>query len=150
MFMFFDSFLFFVYQGDIHDHLSIRRSSYNVESLRSPKHGIGSASKVDILRSALEINHKSSNNSVLSKADNRTSNQSLGRNRADSAPKLNHTTMKNISQPALEAVVLEVKFFFFSFFCLILFSIFFFLFFYFKVILFSGYNISAIIVADKA
>ncbi|KAM7354691.1 uncharacterized protein ACRADG_006261 isoform 2-T2 [Cochliomyia hominivorax] len=94
-------------RGDIHDHLSVRRSSYNVESLRSPKHGIGSASKVDILRSALEINHKSSNNSVLSKADNRTSNQSLGRNRADSAPKLNHTTMKNISQPALEAVVLE-------------------------------------------
>lgn len=65
---------------------------------------------MDILRSALEINHKSSNNSVLSKADNRTSNQSLGRNRADSAPKLNHTTMKNISQPALEAVVLEVSF----------------------------------------
>ncbi|XP_075153062.1 uncharacterized protein LOC142226759 isoform X2 [Haematobia irritans] len=95
-------------RGDIHDHLSIRRSSYNVESLRVPKHGIGSASKVDILRSALEINHKSSNNSVLSKAENnRTSNQSLGRNRADSAPKLNHTTMKNISQPALEAVVLE-------------------------------------------
>uniref|UniRef100_A0ABK9NDY7 Major facilitator superfamily associated domain-containing protein n=1 Tax=Glossina morsitans morsitans TaxID=37546 RepID=A0ABK9NDY7_GLOMM len=94
-------------RGDIHDHLSIRRSSYNVESIRVPKHGIGSASKVDILRSALEINHKSSNNSVLSKADNRTSNQSLGRNRADSAPKLNHTTMKNISQPALEAVVLE-------------------------------------------
>uniref|UniRef100_A0A1B0GGN2 Major facilitator superfamily associated domain-containing protein n=1 Tax=Glossina pallidipes TaxID=7398 RepID=A0A1B0GGN2_GLOPL len=96
-------------RGDIHDHLSIRRSSYNVESIRVPKHGIGSASKVDILRSALEINHKSSNNSVLSKADNRTSNQSLGRNRADSAPKLNHTTMKNISQPALEAVVLEVS-----------------------------------------
>ncbi|KAL9926502.1 uncharacterized protein LOC119635374 isoform X2 [Glossina fuscipes] len=96
-------------RGDIHDHLSIRRSSYNVESIRVPKHGIGSASKVDILRSALEINHKSSNNSVLSKADNRTSNQSLGRNRADSAPKLNHTTMKNISQPALEAVVLEDK-----------------------------------------
>uniref|UniRef100_A0A1A9WZP3 Major facilitator superfamily associated domain-containing protein n=1 Tax=Glossina brevipalpis TaxID=37001 RepID=A0A1A9WZP3_9MUSC len=91
-------------RGDIHDHLSIRRSSYNVESIRVPKHGIGSASKVDILRSALEINHKSSNNSVLSKADNRTSNQSL---RADSAPKLNHTTMKNVSQPALEAVVLE-------------------------------------------
>ncbi|XP_065356882.1 uncharacterized protein LOC135951205 isoform X1 [Calliphora vicina] len=94
-------------RGDIHEHLSIRRSSYNVESLRSPKHYIGSASKVDILRSALEINHKSSNNSVLSKNDNRTSNQSLGRNRADSAPKLNHTTLKNISQPALEAVVLE-------------------------------------------
>ncbi|XP_037957428.1 uncharacterized protein LOC119687242 [Teleopsis dalmanni] len=95
-------------RADIHDHLSHRRSSYNVESIiRVPKQGIGSASKVDILRSALEINHKSSNNSVLSKADNKTSNQSLGRNRADSAPKLNHTNMKNISQPALEGVVLE-------------------------------------------
>ncbi|XP_016961968.1 uncharacterized protein LOC108032576 isoform X2 [Drosophila biarmipes] len=96
-------------RADIHDHLSVRRSSYNVESLRGvPRHGnIGSASKVDILRSALEINHKSSNNSMLSKADNKTSNQSLGRNRADSAPKLNHTNLKNISQPALEGVVLE-------------------------------------------
>ncbi|XP_001996468.3 uncharacterized protein LOC6570215 isoform X1 [Drosophila grimshawi] len=97
-------------RADIHDHLSVRRSSYNVESLRGvPKHGnIGSsASKVDILRSALEINHKSSNNSMLSKADNKTSNQSLGRNRADSAPKLNHSNLKNISQPALEGVVLE-------------------------------------------
>lgn len=74
------------------------------------KAGTGSASKVDILRSALEINHKSSNNSVMSKTDNgRISNQSLTRNRADSAPKLNHSTMKNISQPALEAVVLEVS-----------------------------------------
>lgn len=74
------------------------------------KAGTGSASKVDILRSALEINHKSSNNSVMSKTDNRQiSNQSLTRNRADSAPKLNHSTMKNISQPALEAVVLEVS-----------------------------------------
>ncbi|EDV32517.1 uncharacterized protein Dana_GF15870, isoform A [Drosophila ananassae] len=96
-------------RADIHDHLSVRRSSYNVESLRGvPRHGnIGSASKVDILRSALEINHKSSNNSMLSKADNKTSNQSLGRNRADSAPKLNHSNLKNISQPALEGVVLE-------------------------------------------
>ncbi|EDV57388.1 uncharacterized protein LOC6541988 [Drosophila erecta] len=96
-------------RADIHDHLSVRRSSYNVESLRGvPRHGnIGSASKVDILRSALEINHKSSNHSMLSKADNKTSNQSLGRNRADSAPKLNHSNLKNISQPALEGVVLE-------------------------------------------
>lgn len=94
---------------DIHDHLSHRRSSYNVESIRVPKHGIGSASKVDILRSALEINHKASNNSMLSKTDNKTSNQSLGRNRADSAPKLNHGNMKNISQPALAGVVLEVS-----------------------------------------
>ncbi|XP_004521922.1 uncharacterized protein LOC101449436 isoform X1 [Ceratitis capitata] len=96
-------------RADIHDHLSHRRSSYNVESTRVPRHGshIGSASKVDILRSTLDINHKSSNNSVLSKADNKTSNQSLGRNRADSAPKLNHSNMKNISQPTLEGVVLE-------------------------------------------
>ncbi|KAH8403061.1 hypothetical protein KR222_003764, partial [Zaprionus bogoriensis] len=97
-------------RADIHDHLAVRRSSYNVESLRGvPRHGnIGSsASKVDILRSALEINHKSSNHSMLSKADNKTSNQSLGRNRADSAPKLNHSNLKNISQPALEGVVLE-------------------------------------------
>ncbi|XP_017154293.1 uncharacterized protein LOC108163489 isoform X3 [Drosophila miranda] len=97
-------------RADIHDHLSVRRSSYNVESLRGvPRHGVigSSASKVDILRSALEINHKSSNNSMLNKADNKTSNQSLGRNRADSAPKLNHSNLKNISQPALEGVVLE-------------------------------------------
>ncbi|XP_036328087.1 uncharacterized protein LOC118740595 isoform X1 [Rhagoletis pomonella] len=97
-------------RADIHDHLSHRRSSYNVESTRVPRHHgshIGSASKVDILRSTLDINHKSSNNSVLSKADNKTSNQSLGRNRADSAPKLNHSNMKNISQPTLEGVVLE-------------------------------------------
>lgn len=96
-------------RADIHDHLSHRRSSYNVESTRVPRHGshIGSASKVDILRSTLDINHKSSNNSVLSKADNKTSNQSLGRNRADSAPKLNHSNLKNISQPTLEGVVLE-------------------------------------------
>lgn len=103
---------FFGLQADIHDHLAVRRSSYNVESLRGvPRHGnIGSsASKVDILRSALEINHKSSNHSMLSKADNKTSNQSLGRNRADSAPKLNHSNLKNISQPALEGVVLEVS-----------------------------------------
>lgn len=46
---------------------------------------------------------------MLSKADNKTSNQSLGRNRADSAPKLNHSNMKNISQPTLEGVVLEVS-----------------------------------------
>lgn len=46
---------------------------------------------------------------MLSKADNKTSNQSLGRNRADSAPKLNHSNLKNISQPALEGVVLEVS-----------------------------------------
>ncbi|XP_055856007.1 uncharacterized protein LOC129919182 isoform X1 [Episyrphus balteatus] len=87
---------------DIQDHLPHRRSSYNVEQIRVPRHG----SKVDILRSALEINHKTSNNSVGGRVD-KTSNQSLGRNRADSAPKLSHGNMKNISQPALEGVVLE-------------------------------------------
>ncbi|KAL5279758.1 hypothetical protein ACFFRR_004012 [Megaselia abdita] len=88
---------------DIHDQLSHRRSSYQL-----PKHHVtgGSASKVDI-SSALEINHKTSNNSVLSSRVDKTSNQSLGRHRADSAPKLSHGNMKNISQPALEGVVVE-------------------------------------------
>lgn len=93
-------------RADIHDHFTQRRSSYNIEPVRAPRIGPGSASKVDLLKSALEINHKVSNNSVLSKAE-KNSNQSLGRNRADSVPKLSHTNMKNISQPALEAVVLE-------------------------------------------
>lgn len=89
---------------DIHDQLSHRRSSYQL-----PKHHVtgGSASKVDI-SSAQEINHKASNNSVLSSRVDKTSNQSLGRHRADSAPKLSHGNMKNISQPALEGVVVEV------------------------------------------
>lgn len=93
---------------DIQDHLPHRRSSYNVEQIRVPRHGIGSGSKADILRSALEINHKTSNNSVGGRVD-KTSNQSLGRNRADSAPKLSHGNMKNISQPTLEGVVLETE-----------------------------------------
>jgi len=93
---------------DIHDHVLHRRSSYNIESMKTSKTSTGgSASKVDLLKSALEINHKVSNNSVLGKNEN-PSNISLGRNRADSAPKLStNINSKNISQPALEAVVLE-------------------------------------------
>ncbi|XP_055376388.1 uncharacterized protein LOC129608737 isoform X2 [Condylostylus longicornis] len=93
---------------DIHDHVLHRRSSYNIESMKTSKTSTGgSASKVDLLKSALEINHKVSNNSVLGKNEI-TSNISLGRNRADSAPKLStNLNSKNVSQPALEAVVLE-------------------------------------------
>lgn len=57
---------------------------------------------MDLLKSALEINHKASNPSVMTKE--RTSNQSLSRHRADSAPKLNHNLPKNIlpNVPVLE------------------------------------------------
>lgn len=82
--------------------MSQRRSSYNIEYSRN--RGSGSASKVDLLKSALEINHKTSHTSVNSKTD-RTSNQSLNRYRADSAPKLNLTTPKSLlipSDPVLE------------------------------------------------
>lgn len=68
--------------------------------------GGGSASKVDLLKSALEINHKSSN-PVLGKTD-KISNQSLDA-RSDSAPKLNVNHSKNISYPALSVVVDEVS-----------------------------------------
>lgn len=93
-------------QADIHDHLSQRRSSYNIEYGRNRGGASGSASKVDLLKSALEINHKSSNSSVLSKAE-RTSNPSLNRYRADSAPKLNLGTSKTLIIPT--APVLEVS-----------------------------------------
>lgn len=88
-------------KADIRDHLSQRRSSYNIDFNRR---GGGSASKVDLLKSALEINHKASNPSVMTKE--RASNQSLGRNRADSAPKLNNNLPKNIQLPNVP--VLEV------------------------------------------
>lgn len=96
----------FNFQVDINDSLSRRRSSYNIEYVKGPKTS-GSASKVDLLKSALEINHRS-NSSVLSKYD-KMSNQSLNRKRADSAPKLNPHSAKNISHPALIAVVDEVR-----------------------------------------
>lgn len=67
--------------------------------------GSGSASKVDLLKSALEINHRASNTSMLSKTE-KMSNQSLNhRTRADSAPKLNPN--KNVSLSVI-AVVDEV------------------------------------------
>lgn len=92
-------------QGDIRDHLTQRRSSYNIEYGRPPRANSGSASKVDLLKSALEINHqhRTSNPSVMTRE--RNSNHSLSRNRADSAPKLN--PQKNISIPNVP--VLEVS-----------------------------------------
>ncbi|XP_055687030.1 uncharacterized protein LOC129792220 [Lutzomyia longipalpis] len=78
---------------DLPDSLSHRRSSYNIEFVKAPKSG-GSASKVDLLKSALEINHRSSNISVPNRKNN-TSNQSLNRKRADSAPKLNPNNSKS-------------------------------------------------------
>lgn len=95
------------FQADIHDHLSQRRSSYNIEYGRGHR-GVasGSASKVDLLKSALEISHKTSNPSVMSKAE-RTSNHSLNRFRADSAPKLNLNIPKALGISS--APVLEVR-----------------------------------------
>lgn len=99
----------FLIQADIRD-LSQRRSSYNIEYMRAPRGGGGSASKVDLLKSALEINHKASNSSSLATRE-RNSNQSLSRNRADSVPKLslNNVSLKNIG-PLPTVPVLEVSF----------------------------------------
>lgn len=87
--------------------MSQRRSSYNIEYGRNRTGG--SASKVDLLKSALEINHKTSQQSVSSRTDrtDRTSNQSLNRYRADSAPKLNLAIPKSLlipSDPVLEVI----------------------------------------------
>lgn len=103
----FNCFLIVHSKADIHDHLSQRRSSYNIEYGRGRGGASGSASKVDLLKSALEINHKSSNSSVTSKTD-RTSNPSLNRYRADSAPKLNLGASKTLvipSDPVLEVII---------------------------------------------
>lgn len=90
------------------DSLGRRRSSYNIELVKGHK-STGSASKVDLLKSALEISHhRASNSSGLSKYD-KMSNQSLNRKRADSAPKLNPNSTKNVSHPALITVVDEVS-----------------------------------------
>lgn len=89
-------------RGDVTDSLSRRRSSYNIEFVRAPKGG-GSASKVDLLKSALEINHKVSNSHL--RKDGKASDQSLNSKRSDSAPRLN--PLKNISQPALSVVADE-------------------------------------------
>lgn len=95
-------------QVDI-DSLGRRRSSYNIELVKGGAKATGSASKVDLLKSALEISHhRASNSSSLSKYD-KMSNQSLNRKRADSAPKLNPNTVKNVSHPALITVVDEVR-----------------------------------------
>lgn len=90
------------------DSLGRRRSSYNIEFVKGSK-ASGSASKVDLLKSALEISaHRASNSSGLSKYD-KMSNSSLNRKRADSAPKLNPNNAKNVSHPALITVVDEVS-----------------------------------------
>ncbi|XP_070494972.1 major facilitator superfamily domain-containing protein 6 isoform X2 [Chironomus tepperi] len=86
------------------DSLVRRRSSYSI-SATSPKGG--SASKVDLLKSALEINHGKISNNMLRK-DDKNCDQSLRSIHADSAPKLyNHYGSKNISQPSFIEVLDE-------------------------------------------
>ncbi|XP_035775658.1 uncharacterized protein LOC118457866 isoform X1 [Anopheles albimanus] len=89
-------------RGDVNDSFARRRSSYNIEFVRVQKGG-GSASKVDLLKSAIDINHKASHPHL--RKEGKASDQSLNSKRADSAPRLNQS--KNISQPALGAVVDE-------------------------------------------
>ncbi|XP_050086556.1 uncharacterized protein LOC126571790 isoform X2 [Anopheles aquasalis] len=89
-------------RGDVNDSFGRRRSSYNIEFVRVQKGG-GSASKVDLLKSAIDINHKASHPHL--RKEGKASDQSLNSKRADSAPRLNQS--KNISQPALGAVVDE-------------------------------------------
>uniref|UniRef100_A0A6E8W1N6 MFS_1_like domain-containing protein n=2 Tax=Anopheles coluzzii TaxID=1518534 RepID=A0A6E8W1N6_ANOCL len=89
-------------RGDVNDVFSKRRSSYNIEFVRAQKGG-GSASKVDLLKSAVDINHKASHQHL--RKEGKASDQSLNSKRADSAPRLNQS--KNISQPILSAVVDE-------------------------------------------
>lgn len=97
------------FQMDI-DSLGRRRSSYNIELVKGATKATGSASKVDLLKSALEISHhRASNSSTLSNKYDKMSNQSLNRKRADSAPKLNPNSTKNVSHPALITVVDEVS-----------------------------------------
>uniref|UniRef100_A0A182Y645 Major facilitator superfamily associated domain-containing protein n=1 Tax=Anopheles stephensi TaxID=30069 RepID=A0A182Y645_ANOST len=90
-------------RGDVNDVFAKRRSSYNIEFVRAQKGG-GSASKVDLLKSAVDINHKASQQHL--RKEGKASDQSLNSKRADSAPRLNQS--KNISQPTLSAVVDEV------------------------------------------
>ncbi|XP_050076888.1 uncharacterized protein LOC126564028 isoform X2 [Anopheles maculipalpis] len=89
-------------RGDVNDVFAKRRSSYNIEFVRAQKGG-GSASKVDLLKSAVDINHKASQQHL--RKEGKASDQSLNSKRADSAPRLNQS--KNISQPTLSAVVDE-------------------------------------------
>lgn len=99
------------------DSLIRRRSSYTISNTKS-----GSASKVllnychnvklqqkyfkvDMLKSALEINHNKVSNPMLRK-DGKNSDQSLRSVHAESAPKLYN---KNISQPSFIEVLDEVS-----------------------------------------
>lgn len=61
--------------------------------------------QVDLLKSAVDINHKASHQHL--RKEGKASDQSLNSKRADSAPRLNQS--KNISQPILSAVVDEVS-----------------------------------------
>ena len=64
--------------------------------------------QVDLLKSALEINHKVSNPMLRKGGDK--SDHSLSKLHADSAPKLyNHHSTKNIAMPALIGVVDELS-----------------------------------------
>lgn len=105
-----------------------RRSSYTISSTKG-----GSASKVklnyklgefvfrtnviqfqvDLLKSALEINHKSSN--PILRKEEKYSDQSLRSIHGESAPKLNNQySIKNISQPSFIEVLDEVSEFIFT------------------------------------
>ncbi|XP_077294603.1 uncharacterized protein LOC143917078 [Arctopsyche grandis] len=90
-------------QGDINElyrsrsNSTRRNSNVEISNKTTPR---GSGSKMDLLKSALEINHTKNNisNPALWRNTDRTSNSKL----AQSAPKLNQ---KNISQPALSILV---------------------------------------------
>lgn len=93
----------FFSQADIND-LKRRRCSYQIETTK----GGGSASKVDLLKSALEISHKTSNPTLRS--GGRSTEYVTHRSRADSAPKLSQPSQKHISShPILSSVVDEVS-----------------------------------------
>lgn len=93
-------------KADIHDSISRgRRSSYQIEYVKAPSKAGGSASKVDLLKSALEINHKTSQPMLRPKE--RSIESINHRGRADSAPKLSNPSLKHISHPILSAVVDE-------------------------------------------
>jgi hypothetical protein len=63
------------------------------------------AVKVDLLKSALEINHGKISNPMLRKDEKKNSDQSLRSIHAESAPKLHsHYGSKNISQSRIEVL----------------------------------------------
>lgn len=90
------------FKGDIND-IKRRRCSYQIETTK----GGGSASKVDLLKSALEISHKTSHPTLRS--GGRSTEYVTHRSRADSAPKLSQPNQKHISHPILSSVVDEVS-----------------------------------------